>query len=97
MADFKRVLTPSCLWIAALSDVFVAVGVVIEALAEEVAGIVEAVGVTWCEEVCQGGMEVEIDGNDVVIERFVRPGSSPVETLSSGLLIQHWSIKATGS
>jgi hypothetical protein len=69
----------------------------VEVLTEEVAGIVKVVGVTWHKEVCQGGVAVKIEGNSVVAERFVRPGSSPVKTLSSGLLIQHQSIKALGS
>ena len=53
--------------------------------------------VMWLGEGARGGMKVEMEGGIVAAETFTSPGSSPVETLSSGLLIQHRGVTAPGS
>jgi len=49
-------------------------------------------GVTCRAENGLGGTRVDIEGAEVATEMFARLGSSPVERLSSGLLIQHRSV-----
>ena len=63
----------------------------------EVEAEVEPEVVTWLGEGARGGMKVEMEGGIVAAETFTSPGSSPVETLSSGLLIQHRGVTAPGS
>ena len=58
---------------------------------------VEPEVVTWLGEGARGGMKVEMEGGIVAAETFTSPGSSPVETLSSRLLIQHRGVTVPGS
>ena len=68
------------------------------AAADDPDGIMGAGAVMmWQPEVCHKGMKVGIDGGCVNMEMFWRLGKAPDETLLSGLLIQHQSIKAPGS
>ena len=73
------------------------VEVEVEVEPEVVFGLNRLWGVTWLGKGAQGGTRVKMEGGRVATETFVSPGSSPVETLSSGLLIQHQGITAPGS